>query len=48
MPTLGLFADDLCRELSIDYSNTKAAEKEFDALCFKYGLELDEVLNSIL
>ena len=29
----------------MDYSDPKAAEKEFEELCFAYGLELDEVTS---
>ncbi|CAD7928949.1 unnamed protein product [Amoebophrya sp. A25] len=48
MPTLGVFADDLCRSLDIKYSDQdkeikQKSEKEFNSLCFAYGLELDEV-----
>lgn len=47
MPTVGVYADSLCKRLKIDYdaNNTDPAEKIFDELCFQYGLELDEVTN---
>lgn len=45
MPTLGLYADEICRELDIDFSNAGNAEKEFFDLCFQFGLELDEVTS---
>ena len=48
MPTVGIYADELCKALAIDYDDadkTRKAEgeKTFDDLCFEYGLELDEV-----
>ena len=45
MPTVGIHADELCRELNMDYSDPQKAEKEFEELCFAYGLELDEVTS---
>ncbi|VDO75036.1 unnamed protein product [Heligmosomoides polygyrus] len=40
MPTVGIKKTLLDKHLGKTYS-----EKEFDELCFEYGLELDEVVS---
>lgn len=40
MPTLGVNRDDLFEALGHVYT-----EKEFDELCFEFGIELDEVTS---
>ena len=40
MPTVGCVRDDLMAALGREYT-----EKEFDALCFEFGIELDEVTS---
>lgn len=40
MPTLGVNRDDLFEALGKVYT-----EKEFDELCFEFGIELDEVTS---
>lgn len=40
MPTLGVNRDDLFEALGRVYT-----EKEFDELCFEFGIELDEVTS---
>ena len=40
MPTLGVNRDDLFDALGQVYT-----EKEFDELCFEFGIELDEVTS---
>jgi len=40
MPTLGVNRDDLFEALGQVYT-----EKEFDELCFEFGIELDEVTS---
>ncbi|CAD7941105.1 unnamed protein product [Amoebophrya sp. A120] len=48
MPTVGIYADELCKALNIEYDDKneklkEQGEKTFDDLCFEYGLELDDV-----
>lgn len=40
MPTIGVKRDDLMKALGREYT-----EKEFDQLCFEFGVELDEVTS---
>eukprot|EP01047_Picozoa_sp_COSAG01_P115040 COSAG01_NODE_43691_length_427_cov_0.905488_1_plen_87_part_10 len=40
MPTVGVYRDDLYTALGQTYT-----EKEFDELCFEFGIELDEVTS---
>lgn len=40
MPTVGLDRDELMRRLGREYT-----QKEFDELCFEFGIELDEVTS---
>lgn len=40
MPTLGVNRDDLFEALGKVYT-----EEQFDELCFKFGIELDEVTS---
>ena len=40
MPTVGCVRDDLMAALGQEYT-----EKEFDELCFEFGIELDEVTS---
>lgn len=40
MPTLGVNRDDLSEALGHEYT-----QKEFDDLCFEFGIELDEVTS---
>lgn len=41
MPTVSCVRDDLMAALGQEYT-----EKEFDELCFEFGIELDEVRAS--
>ncbi|CAN0350755.1 unnamed protein product, partial [Ectocarpus sp. 8 AP-2014] len=43
MPTLGVNRDDLFEALGHVYT-----EKEFDELCFEFGIELDEVTSEAI
>ena len=46
MPTLSVFQDELARELKdIDVLKKDSFEKDFDELCFQFGIELDEVTS---